>query len=37
MYLGRAWNDHATVLFYETFMSDLVMPLGWDSRRQQNV
>ncbi|XP_078179576.1 putative pectinesterase 66 [Carex rostrata] len=31
MYLGRAWNEHATVLFYQTFMSGLVVPLGWDS------
>ncbi|XP_078179575.1 putative pectinesterase 66 [Carex rostrata] len=37
MYLGRAWNDHATVLFYNTFMSDLVVPLGWDSWKQHDM
>ncbi|XP_078179573.1 putative pectinesterase 66 [Carex rostrata] len=31
MYLGRAWNQYATVLFYNTFISDIVVPLGWDS------
>ncbi|KAJ3688055.1 hypothetical protein LUZ61_017219 [Rhynchospora tenuis] len=31
MYLGRAWNEYSTVLFYESFMSGLVVPLGWDS------
>ncbi|KAJ3688056.1 hypothetical protein LUZ61_017220 [Rhynchospora tenuis] len=37
MYLGRPWNDHSTVLFYETYMSDIVVPLGWDSWRQHNM
>ncbi|KAJ3688058.1 hypothetical protein LUZ61_017222 [Rhynchospora tenuis] len=34
MYLGRAWNQHSTVLFYQTFMSGLIVPLGWDSWQQ---
>ncbi|KAJ4786353.1 Pectinesterase [Rhynchospora pubera] len=34
MYLGRAWNQYSTVLFYQTIMSSLIVPLGWDSWQQ---
>ncbi|XP_072959064.1 probable pectinesterase 29 [Typha angustifolia] len=30
-YLGRAWRGYARVIFYETYMSDIVVPLGWDA------
>ncbi|KAL3634384.1 hypothetical protein CASFOL_021438 [Castilleja foliolosa] len=30
-YLGRPWRDHARVLFYETSMSHIVVPQGWDA------
>ncbi|GFP98330.1 probable pectinesterase 29 [Phtheirospermum japonicum] len=30
-YLGRPWRDHARVLFYETSMSQVVVPQGWDA------
>ncbi|KAL3634389.1 hypothetical protein CASFOL_021443 [Castilleja foliolosa] len=30
-YLGRPWRDHARVLFYETSMSKIVVPQGWDA------
>ncbi|XP_073111186.1 putative pectinesterase 10 [Elaeis guineensis] len=29
--LGRAWRNYARVIFYETFMSDIVNPEGWDA------
>ncbi|CAJ1932718.1 unnamed protein product [Sphenostylis stenocarpa] len=28
-YLGRPWRGYARVLFYQTKMSDIVQPLGW--------
>ncbi|KAJ4733952.1 Pectinesterase [Rhynchospora pubera] len=37
MYLGRPWNDHSTVLFYKTSMSDIVVPQGWSSWRQHDM
>ncbi|KAI6684581.1 hypothetical protein NL676_030494 [Syzygium grande] len=30
-YLGRAWRQYSRVIFYETDMSDVVKPEGWDS------
>ncbi|XP_042064199.1 probable pectinesterase 29 [Salvia splendens] len=33
-YLGRAWRDHATVLFYDTFMTDVIVPQGWNAWNQ---
>ncbi|KAL6657470.1 hypothetical protein ACP70R_005250 [Stipagrostis hirtigluma subsp. patula] len=30
-YLGRAWNQHAAVVFHRTFMSAVVVPEGWDA------
>uniref|UniRef100_A0ACD5YYL8 Uncharacterized protein n=1 Tax=Avena sativa TaxID=4498 RepID=A0ACD5YYL8_AVESA len=29
VYLGRAWNEYATVLFYRVNMTDVVVPQGW--------
>ncbi|KAI3922955.1 hypothetical protein MKW98_007086 [Papaver atlanticum] len=31
VYLGRAWRNHSTVLFYRSKLSDVVVPEGWDS------
>lgn len=31
VYLGRAWGRYSRVIFFNTFMSDIVMPQGWDS------
>ncbi|KAH6756027.1 Pectin lyase-like superfamily protein [Perilla frutescens var. hirtella] len=30
-YLGRPWRKHARVIFYKTYMSDIIVPLGWDA------
>ncbi|KAI3459650.1 hypothetical protein Pfo_016313 [Paulownia fortunei] len=30
-FLGRPWRDYATVLFYNTSMSQIVVPEGWDA------
>ncbi|KAI6684585.1 hypothetical protein NL676_030498 [Syzygium grande] len=30
-YLGRAWRQYSRVLFYETSMSNVVVPEGWSS------
>ncbi|CAM0907108.1 unnamed protein product [Alopecurus aequalis] len=29
LYLGRAWNQYATVVFYRVNMTDVVVPQGW--------
>ncbi|KAL0376931.1 UNVERIFIED_CONTAM: putative pectinesterase 29 [Sesamum calycinum] len=29
-FLGRPWRDYARVLFYNSSMSDIVVPQGWD-------
>ncbi|XP_061364763.1 probable pectinesterase 29 [Gastrolobium bilobum] len=31
IYLGRAWGDYSRVLFYNTYMSSIVQPSGWDA------
>ncbi|CAL5084409.1 unnamed protein product [Urochloa decumbens] len=31
IYLGRAWNGFATVVFYGTRMDDVVVPQGWQA------
>ncbi|XP_020589980.1 probable pectinesterase 29 [Phalaenopsis equestris] len=31
VYLGRAWGRYSRVVFYNTFMADIVLPKGWDS------
>ncbi|KAJ8447086.1 hypothetical protein Cgig2_022815 [Carnegiea gigantea] len=30
-YLGRAYASHSTVIFRQTFLSNVVNPLGWDA------
>ncbi|CAL9751887.1 unnamed protein product, partial [Musa acuminata subsp. burmannicoides] len=30
-YLGRAWNQHSTVLFHKTWMPSTIRPEGWDA------
>lgn len=32
-YLGRAWNEYATVVFYHVNMSGVVIPQGWDGSK----
>ena len=34
-YLGRPWRDHARVEFLRTYMSDTVIPSGWDDWGRQ--
>lgn len=29
-FLGRAWSPYSRVIFYQTQMSDVVVPEGWD-------
>ncbi|KAL1542972.1 pectinesterase [Salvia divinorum] len=29
-YLGRPWRKYARVIFYKSFISDVVVPRGWD-------
>ncbi|KAM0836176.1 hypothetical protein ACQ4PT_062479 [Festuca glaucescens] len=31
LYLGRAWNQYATVVFYHVNMTDVVVPQGWEA------
>ncbi|GJN33295.1 hypothetical protein PR202_gb21877 [Eleusine coracana subsp. coracana] len=31
LFLGRAWNRYATVVFYRVWMSDMVVPEGWQA------
>ncbi|KAG8099219.1 hypothetical protein GUJ93_ZPchr0013g33947 [Zizania palustris] len=31
VFLGRAWNEFATVVFYQVSMSNVVVPQGWQS------
>jgi pectinesterase len=31
LYLGRAWNQYATVVFYHVNMTGVVVPQGWDA------
>ncbi|KAL1561615.1 pectinesterase [Salvia divinorum] len=40
VFLGRPWRDYARVLFYNTLMSDIIVPQGWDawgSARRENL
>lgn len=30
-YLGRAYGAYSTVIFYQTTMSDVIVPEGWSS------
>ncbi|XP_030544863.1 probable pectinesterase 55 [Rhodamnia argentea] len=30
-YLGRAWRKHSRVLFYNTSMTEVIVPEGWSS------
>ncbi|KAF3340515.1 putative pectinesterase 29 [Carex littledalei] len=30
-YLGRAWRPYARVILYDTYMTDIITPLGWDA------
>ena len=30
-YLGRAYRPYSTVVIYKTYMSDVVVPQGWDA------
>uniref|UniRef100_A0A0E0LP75 Pectinesterase n=1 Tax=Oryza punctata TaxID=4537 RepID=A0A0E0LP75_ORYPU len=36
-YLGRAWNQFATVFFYQMSMTDIVVPQGWQPWYSPNV
>ncbi|CAL5085138.1 unnamed protein product [Urochloa decumbens] len=36
IYLGRAWNGFATVVFYGTRMDDVVVPQGWQAWNASN-
>ncbi|XP_042047248.1 probable pectinesterase 29 [Salvia splendens] len=31
VYLGRAWRPYSRVIFYNSFLSDIILPQGWDS------
>ncbi|KAL1537083.1 pectinesterase [Salvia divinorum] len=33
VYLGRPWRNYARVLFYNTQMSDIIVPQGWNAWR----
>ncbi|XP_010938762.2 probable pectinesterase 29 [Elaeis guineensis] len=35
-FLGRAWNSYSTVIFYNTYMADNIMPEGWDAWKTGN-
>ncbi|KAL2463336.1 Pectinesterase [Forsythia ovata] len=30
-FLGRAWKSYSRVIFYNSFLSDIVIPQGWDA------
>ncbi|KAK6930560.1 Pectinesterase, catalytic [Dillenia turbinata] len=30
-FLGRAWGPYSAVLYYKSYLSDLVVPAGWDA------
>uniref|UniRef100_A0A0E0ANN8 pectinesterase n=1 Tax=Oryza glumipatula TaxID=40148 RepID=A0A0E0ANN8_9ORYZ len=36
-YLGRAWNQFATVVFYQVSMTNIVVPQGWQPWNSPNV
>lgn len=31
VYLGRAWRPYSRVLFYDSDLSNVVVPEGWDA------
>uniref|UniRef100_A0A0D3GUF5 pectinesterase n=1 Tax=Oryza barthii TaxID=65489 RepID=A0A0D3GUF5_9ORYZ len=37
LYLGRAWNQFATVVFYQVSMTNIVVPQGWQPWNSPNV
>ncbi|KAI8009666.1 putative pectinesterase 29 [Camellia lanceoleosa] len=30
-YLGRPWREYSRVIFYNSYLSDVVLPLGWNA------
>ncbi|CAK7348453.1 unnamed protein product [Dovyalis caffra] len=32
-YLGRAWGPYSTVVIHNSFLSDVIDPVGWDAWR----
>ncbi|PON63737.1 Pectinesterase, catalytic [Parasponia andersonii] len=33
VFLGRAWRPYSRVLFYHSYLSDVIVPQGWDAWR----
>lgn len=30
-FLGRAWKAYSRVIYYDSFLSDIIVPQGWDA------